>query len=311
MSVDLDRQLREYCRDMDEKQGALAFDDILDRSGELPVIPGRRSRHPSPPRKSMKTQAAGPGRGLVWAAAAFVVILTVAGLYFAFSGSDGQVVDQTTVPAPTTAQSVWPGPVPDRGTLVHPMAVTEPVTGLALRPAWGVPFEWQDPLDASVSWVDVERVAFSPEGQAHWYIELAAKPPLAADLEPGQLIAYGLVLETTGDRVADYLVGIDNDTPERGDYHVWVTDLATGETEEQIGPPYGFPIEFIHPDEEQPGDYPSGSPPTMIFTFLGDPPYGLNPETLRFYAWTSATRDGEVVAWDYAPDTGWMTSDTP
>jgi hypothetical protein len=187
------------------------------------------------------------------------------------------------------------------------MATTEPVEGQATSAAWGVPVEWQDPNDASVGWVDVERVAFSPDGQAHWYIELASKPPLAADLEPGMIIAYGLVLETTGDGVADYLVGLDNDTPEPGDFHVWVTDLATGETDEQIGPPYGYPIEFFHPDEAQPGDFPPGSPATMIFTFLGDPPYGLNASTPRFYAWTSATRDGEVVAWDYAPDTGWIT----
>jgi hypothetical protein len=121
------------------------------------------------------------------------------------------------------------------------------------------------------------------------------------------LIAYGLVLETTGDGVADYLVGLDNDTPEPGHFHVWVTDLATGETDEQIGPPYGYPIEFFHPDEEQPGDFPPGAPATVIFTFLGDS-LGLNPSTVQFYTWTSAIRDGEVVAWDYAPDTGWITS---
>jgi hypothetical protein len=42
------------------------------------------------------------GRGLAWAVAAFVVILAFGGLYLAFSGADGQVVDQTTVPTPTT-----------------------------------------------------------------------------------------------------------------------------------------------------------------------------------------------------------------
>ena len=53
-------------------------------------------------------------KGLAWALAAFVLVLTVGGLYFAFSGDDGQVVDQTTVPtpttvpAPTTAGGMWP-----------------------------------------------------------------------------------------------------------------------------------------------------------------------------------------------------------
>lgn len=52
--------------------------------------------------ESVKTQTPGLGRGLAWAVAAFAVVLAVAGLYFAFSGDDGQVVDQTTVPTPTT-----------------------------------------------------------------------------------------------------------------------------------------------------------------------------------------------------------------
>jgi len=163
-----------------------------------------------------------------------------------------------------------------------------------------------DPHDAAVGWVDVVHVRYDDESsQPTWSIELAAKPPLAADLEPGRLIAYGLVLDTTGDGVADYVVGIDNDAPKRGDFHVWVTELATGETDEQIGPPYGFPIEFAHPDEREPGD---GLRPPMVFTFLGgSAPADLNPDTVRFYAWASATRDGEVVASDYAPDAGWMT----
>ncbi len=89
-----------------------------------------------------------------------------------------------------------------------------------------------------------------------------------------------------------------------------VTDLATGETDEQIGPPYGFPVEFVHPDESQPDGLPG--PPSVDFTFLGSSkPTDLNPETVRFAAWTSVTRDGEVVAWDYAPDTGWVSPNAP
>jgi hypothetical protein len=159
-----------------------------------------------------------------------------------------------------------------------------------------------------VGWADIERVAFASGGQAHWYVELAAEPLPPADREPGLLMAYGLVLDTTGDGVGDYSVGIDNDAPEQGDFHVWVTDLATGETDEQIGPPYGYPVEFSHPDE--PGGPPG--PSTMLFTFLGrSRPADLHPDTVRFYAWTSATLDGEVVAWDYAPNAGWISVDSP
>jgi hypothetical protein len=45
----------------------------------------------------------------------------------------------------------------------------------------------------------------------------------------------------------------------------------------------------------------------MHFTFLPPTaPADLNPETVRFYAWAYESRDGEVIAWDTAPDTGWM-----
>ena len=151
----------------------------------------------------------------------------------------------------------------------------------------------QDPPDAPVGWIDIRRV---DRGTVYvgWIIELGGKPPEAADREPGLLIAYGLVLETTGDGVADYVIGIDNDAPGPGHFHVWVTDLATGETDEQIGPPYGFPIEFSHPDENQPGEHLGR---TMIFSFLpGDAPAGLNPGPVRFYAWASAARGGEIFA---------------
>jgi len=52
------------------------------------------------------TGGPGTGRGLAWAIAAFVAILTMGALYFAFSGGDGEVVDQTTVftPTPTLLQ---------------------------------------------------------------------------------------------------------------------------------------------------------------------------------------------------------------
>jgi len=50
MSVDhLDRELREYCREMDARQESLTFNDILERAGDLQVIPGR-GRRQAPPR---------------------------------------------------------------------------------------------------------------------------------------------------------------------------------------------------------------------------------------------------------------------
>ena len=62
-------------------------------------------------------------------------------------------------------------------------------------------------------------------------------------------------------------------------------------------------IEFSYPSEN--GGYPA-------LTFLsGTAPRGFDLDTVRYYSWTSVTRDGELVAGDYAPDTGWITADTP
>ena len=63
------------------------------------------------------TKGPGPGRGFGWALVAFVAVLTVGGLYFAFSGDDDEVVDQVAVPTPTTVPEPtvivpWGGPGP-------------------------------------------------------------------------------------------------------------------------------------------------------------------------------------------------------
>jgi hypothetical protein len=47
-------------------------------------------------------------KGPVWAVTAFAVILVVGGLYFAFRGNDSQIVDQTSVPTPTTVAEPMP-----------------------------------------------------------------------------------------------------------------------------------------------------------------------------------------------------------
>lgn len=310
MSVDLDRQLREYCRQMDQVQGALSFQDIQDRADDVQVIPGRGTKQLTP-----------RPWWVAVAAAALAIVTLVIGIRF-LPATDGtsEPADQ---PTTTSLSQVWPGPVHGRNPLlVHRMdGETDDLANTLTR------YALPDPLDAPVGWIDVERVVFDYQGcddgapirglgdspcQPQWLIELAARPPLLADLEPGLVIAHGLVLDTTGDGVADYVIGIDNSAPEQSDFRVWVTDLTSGETDEQIGPPYGFPIEFSHPSEGPSGpNDPFTGPPSILFIFLGDSvPQDLNPWTVRFYAWTSATRGGEVYAWDYAPDTGWITGNT-
>jgi hypothetical protein len=192
----------------------------------------------------------------------------------------------------------WTGPVNERGVEVYPMSADEEGTPV-----------WHDPADADDGWVDITSVGFPAANHTYWRIQLAVEPPPVGELDPGTVIAYGLVLDTTGDGVGDHLVGIDTDSPGPGDFRVWVTDLATGETRENSGPSYGLPIEFSHPSES-PGPNIPGQPPTMVLTFLsgGSAPDGLDRASVRFYAWASLTRDGELTAWDYAPDTGWIGS---
>ena len=78
-----------------------------------------------------------------------------------------------------------------------------------------------------------------------------------------------------------------------------MTNLGTGNVAEQVGPPYGVPIDFVHPDEER------GSR-TMRFFFLTGPRDCDLYVPASYYAYASLTRDGRVVAWDYAPDAGWV-----
>jgi hypothetical protein len=140
------------------------------------------------------------------------------------------------------------------------------------------------------------------EGRAYWHLDLGDAPPRADGLDPAEtVISYGLVFETTGDGIPDYVVGINNDAPTPGEFRVWVTDLATGDKDERVGGPYGFPVEFRHPDEQAAPDI---SAPSMHFTFLRSP-LGVYPAS-SFYAWASVTSGGEIVAWDYAPEYGWL-----
>jgi hypothetical protein len=192
----------------------------------------------------------------------------------------------------------WSGPVRvERGdTAVQTMATTEEMS-----------LSWAEEADTTPTWVDIVRVGLTPEF-SNWRVEPAVPLPQPAALRRAdQLLAFGLVMETTGDGAADYVVGIDNDAPEG--YHVWLTDLATGETEDRIGPPYGDPFDFSHSWEHQaePGMPPR--PPGVTFFPVGfSPPEVFDPDLVRLYAWSSLTEAGEVVAWDYAPDVDWLTA---
>ncbi|MFL6205921.1 MAG: hypothetical protein ACJ739_11280 [Acidimicrobiales bacterium] len=175
----------------------------------------------------------------------------------------------------------WPAPVRDPSDVVHSMVGDG---GLG-----------EDPLDASEEWADITEVGYGTTNAGSWGIALAAAPPRFDELDSEVVVSYGLVLDTNADGTPDYLAGISSDAPRPGDVRAWLTDLSTGEIDERVGPPYGVPIEFA---------YPTGQ--GLVLTFLSAALVpGLDPETVRFYVWTFATRDGVVFADDYAPDTGW------
>jgi hypothetical protein len=292
--IDLKHEIR---RELDQIEPPDLWDRIEADAARLDLTVARDRRHHS-----------------VWLAVAAVTVLVALVGALALRDDD-QTVDTTPVtevpdPTTTTAPPTWSGPELDRGAVVHPM--TDISTHPNTDPETFV-FQSQDPRDAAVDFVDVIGLRFHREAH-QWYFDLAGMPPPLLDLEPGMVLTYGVAFDTNADGVADYTAGLSNDTPVRGDFRTWATDLATGQTNEQVGPPYGFPVEFNYADEGDRGYPPDGAPDSeVLLWFLGNDgrsaPPGLNPETARFYVWTALTRDGVLVANDYAPDAGWMSAE--
>jgi hypothetical protein len=167
---------------------------------------------------------------------------------------------------------------------------------------------WSEEPGTEPGWADVVRVELVRES-ANWRVVLGdTLPERAALARADRILAIGFVMETTGDAEADFVVGIDNDAPD-GQFHVWLTDLATGQTQDRVGPPYGDPFDFAHSWEsaERPPGGPEMPPGAVFFNVGFAPPEVFDADTVRFYAWSSLTESGEVVAWDYAPDFGWLT----
>ena len=222
-------------------------------------------------------------------AAAVVVALFVGAQLLGTPGNVGSGGEPTPTPEPSAVPQVdWTGPL-------RPDSETMPLVSVD-----GYPYRWADAQDADVDWVDIEAVR-GPQRQ-EWVLDLAGIPPQASTLDPTErVIEYGVVVDATADGVADCLIGINNDAPEPGDFRAWVTNLGTGETTEQVGPPYGLPIDFFHPDEQ------SGETRSMRFFFVFDPaPCDPFTGSVRLYAWASLTESGRVTAWDYAPNAAWL-----
>lgn len=172
---------------------------------------------------------------------------------------------------------------------------------------FGNPQAWADPRDTTSPGIDIVAVYEGQDfnGGSSWRFQLAAR---TARDPVGRVIAYGVVVDGDGDHRPDCQVGVSNDGPEEGQFHVWVTNLRTHVTAVQDGPPYGMPVEFAHPAEDG-----MPSPPEIQLGFLSglthpDPceRFGAAP---TFYAWSSVTKAAEIVETDYAPDAAWLPID--
>jgi len=167
---------------------------------------------------------------------------------------------------------------------------------------------WSEPTDTAPRWVDIARVGINADFQ-NWRLELGIDHPRRDALSrAGRVLGFGFVMDSNGDGVADYVVGIDSDAAAPA-VHVWLTDLVSGKTDERFAGPYGDPFDFGTSLEGEVDPIGLQQPPGGRFFNVGfAPPELFDLETARFYAWSSLTEDGEVVAWDYAPDRGWLSA---
>ena len=156
----------------------------------------------------------------------------------------------------------------------------------------------------ALPWADIKNVTF-----CGICVKIDFVPhTVRSGVDPSQQwVAYGLVVDSDGDGVADWRYGIDNEpvgTP--GSYgssphRWWRTDLHTGRTEWTLNEASwegGGPFWGNH------GGQVGGFGLSFGGDVTGGGQQGRVPK--RFYAWASVIQDGRVVSTDYAPDTGWL-----
>lgn len=147
----------------------------------------------------------------------------------------------------------------------------------------------------ALAFVDIVRGEFSVPGcyssQPCVAFEMTAPLPRQIPSPADDWIAYGIVVDSTGDGRPDMRYGVDNAFG--GDeFRIWRVDLATGRTDVSACCQSGAM------DASFPG---TGAGPAR--GFVGPQSTG---KLFLFYVWASVIRDGEIVATDYAPDFGWL-----
>jgi hypothetical protein len=208
----------------------------------------------------------------------------------------------------------WPTPVrpePPSGAAVVPMALGDDARWDSSEQRWE-PFEYPDPVgdvgSAGLAWVDIREVHLGSGGAA-FTLRLMGEIPRPIPDPASRWIAYGVVLDTNGDGIADVRIGMDN-LPAGDGHRAWRTDLATGRTHSRAGAPYGFVrapgdvsamgsvgLDTYYPDESTPAFMPGA---TLRYSLQA------GEDAFRFYAWASVIEAGRVLATDYAPDVGWL-----
>lgn len=216
--------------------------------------------------------------------------------------------DQTPSPTPTslpTTEQDWPLPLrsePDGPPMTVPMEWEPGTKHIWIKPAGaGQP---------DIDWLEIAEVRLSDQADVSFVdLELAGALPRSA-VDQDVRVAYGLVLETTGDGVADYRLGIENAAA--GRFRLWVTDLHSGNTRAgvfggdlgsvRLGDGYAFG-DALHPAEVDSRD----SWAQLIIQWssvLGRQPAAR--ETILFYTWSSAIFPDGAVVGDHAPAAGWF-----
>jgi hypothetical protein len=311
------------------------------RAGETESAPLslRRDAAAIPGTALLPSRRFGRSRGMTLLAAAAVVFL-VGGALAISSGVLRQSAIILPAPGPSLvavavaspdANAPSPSHVPSTGPTAAPITWSQ----ASLKEDWPVPVRQEPvgrPIDVPIllktgadssasghladatgdngsetySWADIKGVGFCGDTGTCLSIEFSSDGLLNGTLsaDPSQLwFAYGVVVDTDGDGVADWRYGIDNEplvTPGSTPRRWWRTDLRTGRTEytlteanwEGRGPFWG-----------NHGFHTGGAG----LSFGGDTTGGVRGGVPKhFYIWASVIKDGRVVAADYAPNAGWL-----
>ena len=197
----------------------------------------------------------------------------------------------------------WPGPL-----RVEPPGCVPILVPPTSTPGEIQAYSYRDPAEdveqafALVDIVDLEFGAdcwFAPSGCI--YFDMAADVPEPMPDPADQWIAYGIVVDTTGDGRPDFRYGIDNAAPDADAGRMWRADLTTGSTYAPTGLLEAPQVmDAVFPSDRDLGVTAGFNPGSVFAKRLRDQP------AFRFYVWASVIVDGQIVATDYAPDSGWI-----